>query len=91
MRSHTRALNCARARHRNGISVSAPSARRASTSGTGPKSAAATRMNRNEPPQIAPSSVSSNSVRPRAGAAGAAAVSAGVASAELHSDAGMGH
>src|SRR5580658_2618690 len=94
MRSHTPAANCARARHRNGMSVSAPSASRASTRGSGPKSLAATRIKRNEPPQIAPSSVSSMIVRPRPLAAAAApppaALSAAAPSAELDAGAGMG-
>src|SRR5690606_6426711 len=59
---HDRAGNRARARHRNGSSTSAPSASRISTSGTAPKSFAATRMNRNEAPQIAPRRVSSSGV-----------------------------
>ncbi|GAC1455801.1 MAG: hypothetical protein PVSMB6_13190 [Steroidobacteraceae bacterium] len=43
--------------------MSAPRLRRISTSGMGPKSVAATRMNRNDPPQIAPSTASSSRVR----------------------------
>src|ERR1700716_325358 len=76
MRSHSAMLNCARAAHSHGSRTRAPSARRASTSGKGPKSAAATRMNRNDPPQMAPSIVNSSGVRhgatPTALAAGAA-------------------
>src|SRR5580700_7776490 len=98
MRSHTPAPNCARACHRNGMSVSAPSASRASTRGSELKSLAATRMKRNEPPQIAPSSVSSMIVRSRPLAADAAlppaappaALSAAAPSAELDAGAGMG-
>src|ERR1700683_997152 len=66
MRSQILRLNWARERHRNGIRTRAPRARRASTSGKAPKSPAATRMKRNEPPQMAPSSVSSSGVRQRA-------------------------
>src|ERR1700676_870162 len=77
MMSHRRGVNSARACHRNGSRMSAPRLRRISTSGTGPKSVAATRMNRNEPPQIAPSTASSSMVRHElAGAAADAAVGA---------------
>ena len=48
-----------RERHKKGSSTSAPSERRSSTSASGPKSAAAIRIKRNEAPQIAPSTVSS--------------------------------
>src|SRR3546814_7304125 len=51
---------CARDRHRNGSSTSAPSPRRISTSGTAQKSFAATQMNRNDAPQTAPSPDSSS-------------------------------
>ena len=72
--SHSPGVNWARARHRNGSSTSPPSSKRVSTRGSGPKSDAATRMKRNEPPQMAPSTVSSNGVRQAATAlAGAAA------------------
>src|SRR5947208_6168814 len=54
MRSHSARLNRARAAHKSGSRMSAPRLKRASTSGRGPKSAAATRMNSNEPPQMAP-------------------------------------
>src|SRR3984885_12576663 len=64
--SHSPGVNCARARHRNGSNTMAPSARRTSTRANGPKSDAATRMNKNDPPQIAPSSVSSTGVSHRA-------------------------
>src|SRR5437764_15127930 len=97
MRSHSATLNRARAAHRNGSRMSAPRLRRASTSGKGPKSAAATRMNRNEPPQMAPSIVNSSGARqgaPTLSAAGAltaaAAAAAGVTPAGLavvHSEA----
>src|SRR5437660_11620161 len=63
MRSHSAGVNCARAAQSSGSRTSAPRPRRASTSGNGPKSAAATRMKRNDPPQMAPSSVSSSGVR----------------------------
>src|SRR5262252_760766 len=76
-RSHTAGVKRARACQRKGIRMSAPSANRAATSGMGPKSAAATRMKRNEPPQTAPSSVSSTGVRhPAESAGGAAALGA---------------
>src|SRR6185437_15286295 len=52
-----------RARHRNGDSTNAPSARRTSTSASGPNFGAAILRNRNEPPQIAASSSSSTRVR----------------------------
>jgi hypothetical protein len=52
---HSLSGNCARERHRNGSSTSAPSARRTSTNGAAPNSGAATRMNKNEAPQMAPS------------------------------------
>ncbi len=51
-----------RERHKNGDSDSAPSVMRTWTRAIGPKSPAATRMNRNEPPQIAPSATSSMGV-----------------------------
>src|SRR6184192_2063823 len=101
MRSHSAGVNCARAAQSNGNSTSAPSPRRASTSGNGPKSAAATRMKRNEPPQMAPSSVSSSGVRhgeswatadapgaETAGVEGAAGVAV-AAAVVVHSDADM--
>src|SRR5690348_6141577 len=53
----------ARSRSRNGSNTSAPSARRTSTSGSGPKSFAATRWNRNEPPQMAANATSTAYVR----------------------------
>jgi hypothetical protein len=59
---HSFSGNCARSRHRNGNSTTQPSASRTSTSGAAPNSGAATRMNRNEAPQIAPSTVSSRGV-----------------------------
>ena len=62
-RGHRRKGNWARASHRNGRSTSAPKASRSSTSAYGPNAGAATRMNRNEPPQTAPSASSSNGVR----------------------------
>src|SRR5256886_13221603 len=77
MRSHSATLNRARAAHSSGSRTSAPRARRASTSGRGPKDAAATRMNRDEPPQMAPSIVNSSGVRQ--GAPTASAVVAGAA------------
>src|SRR6516165_7131871 len=76
-RSHTAGVKRARACHRKGIRMSAPSANRTSTSAKGPKSAAATRMKRNEPPQTAPSSVSSTGVRQLAVSAGCVAALAG--------------
>ena len=60
--SHNAPVNCLRARQRNGSRMSAPKARRISTRAYGPKSFAATRMNRNDAPQIAPSTVSSTGV-----------------------------
>src|SRR5256884_9970322 len=95
MRSHSARLNRARAAHKSGSRMSAPRLKRASTSGRGPKSAAATRMNRNEPPQMAPSIVNSSGARqgaPTLSAAGAltAAAAAGVTPAGLavvHSEA----
>src|SRR5690348_418601 len=57
------AASCRRARHRNGDSTNAPSARRPSTSGTGPNLGAAILRNRNEPPQIAARNTSSTGVR----------------------------
>src|SRR3984885_7202294 len=78
MRSQTLKVNWARERHRNGIRTRAPRARRASTSGKAPKSPAATRMNRNEPPQMAPSRVSSSGVRQRAACAAPAAAAGAV-------------
>src|SRR5439155_7956004 len=96
MRSHSATLNRARAAHSSGSRTSAPRARRASTSGRGPKSAAATRMNRNEPPQMAPSIVNSSGVRQGAPTASAVvAVAAAPAGATLaglavvHSEADM--
>src|SRR6266853_472511 len=99
MRSHSARLNCARAAHSHGNRTRAPSASRASTSGKGPKSAAATRMNRNDPPQMAPSTVNSSGVRhgatPTALAAGVLAAAAAPAGATLagpavvHSEADM--
>src|SRR5215831_10362574 len=71
-RSHTAGVKRARACQKKGIRMSAPSANRAATSGMGPKSAAATRMKRNEPPQTAPSSVSSTGVRHPAESSGGA-------------------
>src|SRR5256714_13616394 len=95
MRSHSATLNRARAAHSSGSRTSAPRARRASTSGKGPKSAAAARMDRNEPPQMAPSIVNSSGARqgaPTVSAAGAltAAAAAGATLAGLavvHSEA----
>src|SRR5690348_1569795 len=57
------AASCPRARHRNGASTNAPSARRTSTSETGPNLGVAILRNRNEPPQIAASNTSSTGVR----------------------------
>src|SRR5256884_61438 len=82
MRSHSAGVNCARAAQSSGSRTSAPSPRRASTSGNGPKSAAATRMKRNDPPQMAPSSVSSSGLRQDASWAAAAAPQADTAGAE---------
>src|SRR2546429_18008 len=79
MRSHSAGVNCARAAQSSGSRTSAPSPRRASTSGNGPKSAAATRMKRNDPPQMAPSSVSSSGLRQDASWAAAAAPQADTA------------
>ena len=59
---HFLAGNSARSRHRNGSSTAAPSASRISTSANGPKSGAATRMNKKDAPQIAASTVSSMGV-----------------------------
>ncbi len=71
--SQRRAGNCARARHRNGISTSAPSSRRTSTSAYGPKSGTAMRMNRNDEPQTMPRPSSSSGVaQSRAAGAGVA-------------------
>ena len=53
----------ARSRHRNGNKTSAPRARRISTRANAPNGVAAIRMNRNEPPQMAPSSSNSRGVR----------------------------
>src|SRR5687767_12728557 len=55
-------LSCALTRNRKGERINAPSASRTSTSANAPKSLAAMRMNRNDPPQIAPSSSSSAGV-----------------------------
>src|SRR5690606_40456727 len=63
--SHWAAVNTFLAHHRNGESIRAPSASRISTNGIGPKSSAATRMNRNEAPQMAPSTDNSSGVRQR--------------------------
>src|SRR5207253_6770258 len=71
-------VNWERARHRNGSNTTAPSARRTSTRANGPKSAAATRMNRNDPPQMAPSSVNSMGVSHRAVCFAAVGADAGV-------------
>src|SRR5256886_15195298 len=79
MRSHSAGVNCAGAAQSSGSRTSAPSPRRASTSGNGPKSAAATRMKRNDPPQMAPSSVSSSGLRQDASWAAAAAPQADTA------------
>src|SRR5690554_4324844 len=73
---HSRSGNCPRARHRNGSSTIEPSASRTSTSGAAPKSGAGTRMNRNEAPQIAPSTHSSSGVSHAASTAAAGAVAA---------------
>src|SRR5262245_53901165 len=61
-RTHSAPVSCVRARHRNGARISAPRASRTSTSATGPKRGLATRMKRNEEPQIAPSISSSTGV-----------------------------
>src|SRR5688500_3753310 len=61
-RNQCDALSCALTRKRKGERINAPSASRNSTSANAPKSLAAMRMNRNDPPQIAPSSSSSAGV-----------------------------
>ncbi len=76
--SHRAGVNWERARHRNGNNTTAPSARRTSTRANGPKSETATRMNRNDPPQMAPSSVNSMGVSHRAVCVAAVGADAGV-------------
>src|SRR6478672_6022545 len=66
---HNVSGNCARLRHRNGSSTSEPNASRTSTSASGPKSFAAMRMNRNDAPQMAPSTPSSSGVTSVSGSA----------------------
>ena len=90
IRSHRAGVNRARSRHRNGSSTTAPSASRVSTSGREPKSAAANRMKRKEPPHTAPRSVSSSLIRhvnaptPDAGATSARTAAAVVHSVAIH-------
>jgi hypothetical protein len=59
---HSAKGNFERACQRNGNSTNAPSPRRTSTSAIAPKSSAATRMNKKDAPQIAPSTTSSSGV-----------------------------
>src|SRR5690606_33791185 len=61
-RNQCDAVSLSLTRRRNGNRISAPSASRTSTSANAPKSLAAMRMNRNEPPQTAPSSSNSAGV-----------------------------
>ena len=78
-------VKCWRPLHSMGNRISAPRVSRTSTSGSAPNSRADTRMNRNDAPQIAPSSVSSSGVSQRAtvGAAAEPAVAAGASAWDM--------